>query len=64
MHLDAGNEINWYVNGVLVATQSNSTYIPTGSTSGYRFVHSIENGATGGTQAYSIYMKMAIWQER
>ncbi len=58
-------KIEWWVEGVLIGTQSTVNNIPSGAGAGRaNLVHSIINGATGGVDAYSWLMQPKIWQAR
>ncbi len=60
-----GSKIEWYINGVLKGTQSNAANIPSGlSTTTTYLLHSVVNGAAGGTDCNSTKMQPKIWQER
>ena len=61
--LDPGTSVKWYVNGVLKGTQDTASKIPAGTAIG-RFVFSIINGATGGTNCALSMMQSKIWQGR
>ncbi len=59
------SKIEWYVNGVLKATQAVAARIPSGLAGATStLVHSVVNGATGGVSAQSHIMHPRIWQER
>lgn len=58
-------KIEWYVDGVLKGTQSTAAYIPSGGGgASCRLVHSIANGAGGGSDAWSEMAHPKIWQAR
>ncbi len=57
-----GSKIEWYVNGVLVGTQSTAANIPTGVFAA-SMVFSAINGATGGVNINPRLMHPKIWQE-
>lgn len=57
-------KIEWYVNGVLVGTQSVAAKLPSGQSAlANSIVHSSINGATGGILTYFVLMRPVIWQE-
>jgi len=62
--LSAGASIKWYVDGVLVGTQSTAAKIPSGVSAAYGYlVGSSINGATAACQD-SLFSILKIWQER
>lgn len=56
--------IEWFVNGVSKATLSTAGKVPTGTSSRTDFNYSIENGATGLTDASSVLVDPIIIQMR
>jgi hypothetical protein len=58
-------EIKFYANGVLVITQSDATYIPSGiGTVNINMLVSSQNGAAGGANPYITMMEPIVWQGR
>jgi hypothetical protein len=58
-----GNRVEFYINGVLVATHTGNTIpIAGGGAGSGMLIHSIKNGATGGVASYSYICSPRVWR--
>ena len=66
IELDPGVAVNFYINGTLTGSITNTDYIPTGAATGGtgpRLCHSIDRSGTGVSGVASIWLQGKIWQE-